>query len=120
LAGVLDLGRAAVFGLVLLAGLLLAAGLGLAFGDGDLVRLTVPALDLVFALLLVFAAALAFAGFLFFLATMRAPSASNDGQPYRVATPTQPFAASLSFYLKSYKPKNALSAVTNVLRMCSS
>jgi hypothetical protein len=55
-----------------------------------LVRLTVPALDLVFGLLLVFAAALAFADFVFFLATMRAPSALNDSQPCRVATPTKP------------------------------
>src|SRR5258708_1937479 len=74
LASVLDLGRVAVFGLVLAAGLDLVAGLDLAFRDGDLVRLTVPALDLVFALLLVLAAALAFADFfVFFLATMRAP-----------------------------------------------
>jgi len=62
--------------------------LDLAFRDGDLVRLTAPALDLVFALLLVFAAALAFADFVFFLATMCAPSAPNDNQPCRVATPT--------------------------------
>ncbi len=89
LASVLDLGRVAVFGLVLAAGLDLVAGLDLAFRDGDLVRLTVPALDLVFALLLVLAAALAFADFfVFFLATMRAPSAPNYSQPSRVATPT--------------------------------
>ena len=90
LASVLDLGRVAVFGLVLAAGLDLVAGLDLAFRDEDLVRLTVPALDLVFALRLVFAAALAFADFVFFLATMRAPSALNDSQPCRVATPTKP------------------------------
>jgi hypothetical protein len=83
----LDLGRVAVFGLVLAAGLDLVAGLDLAFRDGDLARLTVPALDLVFALLLVFAAALTFADFVFFLATMCAPSAPNDSQPCRVATP---------------------------------
>jgi hypothetical protein len=65
LAGVLDLGNFAVFGFVLVA------GLDLAFRDGDLVRLTVPALDLVFA------AALAFAVFVFFLATMRAPLCSE-------------------------------------------
>jgi len=53
LAGVLKLGLIVVFGLVLVAGLGLAEGC-----DGDLaLRLTVPALDLVFALLLVFAAA---------------------------------------------------------------
>src|SRR6476661_7436274 len=64
LAGVLDLG------LVFVASLELALGC-----DGDLaLRLTVPALDLVFALLLVFAAALAFGtDFVFFLATIRAP-----------------------------------------------
>ena len=87
LASVLDLGRVAVFGLVF-AGLALAAGLDLAFRDGDLACLTAPLLDLVFALLLVFAAAFAFADFVFFLATMRAPSAPNDSQPCRVATPT--------------------------------
>ncbi len=106
LASVLGLGRVAVFGLVLATGFVLAAGLDLiagldlAFRDGDLVRLAVPAPDLVFALLLVFAAALAFADFIFFLATMRAPSAPNDSRQRRVATPTQPFAASLSLYLK--------------------
>jgi hypothetical protein len=84
----LDLGRVAVFGLVLAAGLDLVAGLDLAFRDEDLVRLTVRALDLVFVLLLVFAAALAFADFAFFLATMRSPSAPNDSRPCRVATPT--------------------------------
>ena len=68
LAGLLDLGMVAVFGLILVAGLDLALDC-----DGDL-RLIVPALDLVFALLLVFAAALAFGpDFVFFLATMRAP-----------------------------------------------
>jgi hypothetical protein len=72
--GVLDLGRVAVFGLVL------AAGLDLAFRDGDLVCLTVLALDLAFALLLVFAVALAFADFVFFLATMRA-SLCSERQP---------------------------------------
>jgi hypothetical protein len=99
LAGVLDLGRVAVFGLAL------AAGLDLAFRDGGLVRLTVPALDLVFALLLVFvllfvfalllafalllvlAAALPFADFVFFLATMRVPLCSEQ-EPASVATPT--------------------------------
>jgi hypothetical protein len=70
LAGLLDLGMVAVFGLILVAGLDLASDC-----DGDLaLRLIVPALDLVFALLLVFAAALAFGpDFVFFLATMRAP-----------------------------------------------
>jgi hypothetical protein len=91
LASVLDLGRVAVFGLDLAARLDLVGGLDLAFRDGDLARLTVPALDLVFALLLVFAAALAFADFVFFLATMRAPSARNESQPCRVARLTQPF-----------------------------
>ena len=67
LAGVLDSGNVVLFGLVLVT------GLDLAFRDGDLIRLTVPALDLVFALLLVFAATLAFGTvFVFFLATMRA------------------------------------------------
>jgi len=70
------------------AGLALAAGLDLSFRDGDLACLTAPLLDLVFALLLVFAAAFAFADFVFLLATMRAPSAPNDSQPCRVATPT--------------------------------
>jgi hypothetical protein len=74
--------------------------LDLAFRDEDLVRLTVAAPDLVFALLLVFAAALAFADLVFFLATMRASRPA-------------PFAASLSLYLKSYKLKNKLAAVTN-------
>ena len=76
LAGVLDL-QGCGFGLVLAAGLDLVAGLDLAFRDGDFVRLTVPARDLVFALLLVFAAALAFADFVFFLAIMRAPFCSE-------------------------------------------
>src|SRR6516164_8244923 len=63
-AGVLALGTVAVLGLVLVAGLDLALGC-----DGDLTfRLTIPAVDLVFALLLVFAAALAFGtDFVFFL-----------------------------------------------------
>jgi hypothetical protein len=96
LAGVLELGGGVVFGLVP-AGLDLVAGLDLAlaldFGDGGFAL----ALDLVLALLLVFAAVLdfaalpftdlAFADLVFFLATMRAPSASNDSQPCRVATP---------------------------------
>jgi hypothetical protein len=43
---------------------------------------------LVFAMLLLFAGVLAFADFVFFLATMRGPSAPNDSQPCRVATPT--------------------------------
>src|SRR5262245_43524119 len=70
LADVLDLGTVEVFGLVLVAGFDLTVGC-----DRDwALRLTVPALDLVFDLLLVFAAALAFgADFVFFLATMRAP-----------------------------------------------
>jgi len=65
LAGVVDPGRLATFGLIL------AAGLDRAFRDGDLllVRLTVPAL---FA-----PAALAFADFVFFLATMRTPSSEQ-------------------------------------------
>jgi len=90
----LELGGGVVFGLVP-AGLDLVAGLdlALAFGDGGFAL----ALDLVLALLLVFAAVLdfaalpftdlAFADLVFFLATMRAPSASNDSQPCRVATP---------------------------------
>jgi hypothetical protein len=82
LASVLDLGGVAVFGLVL------AAGLDLAFRDGDLVRLTGPLPDLVFAVPLVFAAALAFTDFALSLATMRAPFAPNDSRPCRVATPT--------------------------------
>jgi hypothetical protein len=92
-AAVLDLGRVAVFGLALAARLTLAAGLDLvagldvAFRDGDLARLTVPALDLVFVLLLVFVA-LAFADFVYFLATMRNPSASYGSRPRRVATPS--------------------------------
>ena len=98
-AAVLDLGRVAVFGLALadrlalaaglafVAGLDLVAGLDVAFRDGDLARLTVPALDLVFALLLVFVA-LAFADFDFFLTTMRNPSASYGSRPRRVATPS--------------------------------
>jgi hypothetical protein len=99
LGGVLDFGLVLPAGFVLRAGLLLAAGLVLAFLDlafrgGALVRLTVPALDLlfvlllVFALLLAFAAAFAFADFVFFLATMRASPAPNDSQPSHVATPT--------------------------------
>ena len=87
LVGVLDLGRVAAFGLALAAGLDPASGC-----DGDLaLRLIVPALDVV-ALLLVFAAALAFGTvFVFFLATMRAPSsAPNDSQPCRVPTATNP------------------------------
>src|SRR5260370_5303763 len=67
LASVLDLGRVAVFGLVLAAGLDLVAGLDLAFPDGGLVRLTVPALDLVFPLLFLFSPPLPFADFLSFL-----------------------------------------------------
>ncbi|MGO9108206.1 MAG: hypothetical protein ACLP9L_03140 [Thermoguttaceae bacterium] len=87
LAGVLDLGKVAVFGLVFVAGLDPALGC-----DGALaLLLTVPALDLV-ALLLVFAAALAFGTvFVFSLAAMRAPaSAPNDSQPCRMPTPTNP------------------------------
>jgi hypothetical protein len=83
LASVLDLGRVAVFGLDLAARLDLVGGLDLAFRDGDLARLTVPALDLVFALLLVFAAALAFADFVFFLATMRASRPAPLRRAYR-------------------------------------
>jgi hypothetical protein len=87
LAGVLDLGMVAVFGLVLVAGLDPALG-----SDGDLaLRPTFPVPDLV-ALLLVFDAALDFgAVFVFFLATMRAPaSAPYDSQPCRMPTPTNP------------------------------
>ncbi len=78
LSRVFERGRVGVFGLVfagldLAACLVLAVGLDLAFRDGDLARLTVPALVLDFVLFLVFVATLAFADFVVFLATMRAP-----------------------------------------------
>jgi hypothetical protein len=85
LAGDWDLALALALGRVATFRLVLAAGFDLAFPDGDLVRPTVRALDLVFALLFVFAfaLALAFADFDFFLATMRPPSAPNDPVAWR-------------------------------------